>query len=355
MKKGDWVRLVHTGETGIIIRDAGSGVVVVHLDEEDWELPVDIDALMPAQLPYFAPKEIQSDPFAETPQKPAPKKRPATPSETLEDPYAAEAYELQSESGIHLAFDAQLNADGDLTHYDLIVLNVTFSPVALEVLTGNGKMLWNGIAREKAPTLIGKIPFEGIQDGIDYRLEASRLTTAGPEPFEGIHLKKRLKALVKKVGTAPFLNRPTLLFSLFPPIPELQSKKTNREEDLFSYTKRNSADQEARKSKYVRYSTPSVMEVASFPRDIDLHAEQLVDKVDRLNPSEILRLQIIHFDRYIERAVLLGVDRVFVIHGIGRGKLRTYLAGRLRENPYVIDFKNEYHHKYGWGATEVIF
>jgi len=62
-----------------------------------------------------------------------------------------------------------------------------------------------------------------------------------------------------------------------------------------------------------------------------------------------------HFDRFIDKAIRLGVPRVYVIHGIGKGKLKNMIASRLIQIPEVQTFKNEYHPRYGWGATEVIF
>ena len=64
---------------------------------------------------------------------------------------------------------------------------------------------------------------------------------------------------------------------------------------------------------------------------------------------------MLHFQRFLDNAIKLGVPRVFVIHGVGEGKLREAIAARLAENPNVSKFKNEFHHKYGYGATEVIF
>jgi dsDNA-specific endonuclease/ATPase MutS2 len=44
-----------------------------------------------------------------------------------------------------------------------------------------------------------------------------------------------------------------------------------------------------------------------------------------------------------------------VIHGLGKGKLKNEIATRLINHPEVKTFKNEYHPKYGFGATEIIF
>ncbi len=61
------------------------------------------------------------------------------------------------------------------------------------------------------------------------------------------------------------------------------------------------------------------------------------------------------FEAYIDEAVRQGVERVFIIHGIGKGHLRNLITSNLIRNPNVITFKNEYHPRYGHGATEVIF
>jgi dsDNA-specific endonuclease/ATPase MutS2 len=49
------------------------------------------------------------------------------------------------------------------------------------------------------------------------------------------------------------------------------------------------------------------------------------------------------------------VDRIFVIHGVGEGKLRDVISTQLMQMTEVKSFKNEFHPRYGFGATEVIF
>ena len=74
-----------------------------------------------------------------------------------------------------------------------------------------------------------------------------------------------------------------------------------------------------------------------------------------MNNAEILRLQLRTFDDYLEKAIRVGVPKVFIIHGLGKGRLRNEIASRLIRHPEVETFKNEYHPRYGYGATEVIF
>ncbi|NJK83175.1 MAG: Smr/MutS family protein [Saprospiraceae bacterium] len=65
-----------------------------------------------------------------------------------------------------------------------------------------------------------------------------------------------------------------------------------------------------------------------------------------------MRTQLKFFDAFLEKALRLGVEKIFIIHGVGTGKLKDAIANRLLQHPYVATFKNEYHPRYGWGATE---
>jgi dsDNA-specific endonuclease/ATPase MutS2 len=98
-----------------------------------------------------------------------------------------------------------------------------------------------------------------------------------------------------------------------------------------------------------------VDEFAHFIPEIDLHIQNLTNGYAKLDRGEIVRIQLQHFQRFLEKAIRLGVPSVFIIHGVGEGKLKEAIAERLRHHPAVSKFKNEYHAKYGYGATEVIF
>ncbi|MEL6142742.1 MAG: Smr/MutS family protein [Bacteroidota bacterium] len=60
-----------------------------------------------------------------------------------------------------------------------------------------------------------------------------------------------------------------------------------------------------------------------------------------------------YFRNYLMRARQLGVERVYIIHGLGEGKLKKAIHKELRQVEYVKSFNNNYHPKYGNGATEV--
>ncbi|MBK6949349.1 MAG: Smr/MutS family protein [Haliscomenobacter sp.] len=101
--------------------------------------------------------------------------------------------------------------------------------------------------------------------------------------------------------------------------------------------------------------THEVREAAEFLPELDLHIEKLVNDPAHLSNAQIAQLQLKVFEDYMDKAIRLGLERVFIIHGLGKGRLKDMIASRLIRMPEVLTFKNEFHPKYGHGATEVIF
>ena len=46
---------------------------------------------------------------------------------------------------------------------------------------------------------------------------------------------------------------------------------------------------------------------------------------------------------------------VIVIHGVGEVRLRDEIHDTLRLKKEVKSFVSQYHHRYGYGATEIFF
>jgi glutamine synthetase adenylyltransferase len=181
-------------------------------------------------------------------------------------------------------------------------------------------------------------------------MECQLITTAGVEKTMHKALKIKAKQFFSQVKTAPLLNKQVHLFRVFE---NLQAAAQSEEtEDLKTYTERNTRPATAWRNKNEKHE---VEELAHFNPEIDLHIETLIENPKKLNKSEILNIQLSHFERFIDKALQLGVDRVFVIHGVGEGKLRDAISTRLLQMQEVKSFKNEYHARYGYGATEVIF
>ena len=48
---------------------------------------------------------------------------------------------------------------------------------------------------------------------------------------------------------------------------------------------------------------------------------------------------VANVDRFIDEAVLAGMSQLWIIHGMGTGKLRAGLHAHFRKHPNVADFR----------------
>jgi hypothetical protein len=89
--------------------------------------------------------------------------------------------------------------------------------------------------------------------------------------------------------------------------------------------------------------------------ELDLHIEQLVDSTKGLSHAQIITKQLSVLEHYLHIAIVHRQQRMVIIHGLGKGKLRDEVHSLLKKTPEVARFKNEWSGKYGFGATEVLF
>ncbi len=98
-----------------------------------------------------------------------------------------------------------------------------------------------------------------------------------------------------------------------------------------------------------------VRERAEFSKKLDLHARAILDDDTDYRGDEIFAVQLDVFERYMDRAIRLGVERVEIIHGIGSGRLRDELRRRLDTYKEVKSHENGYTTDHKFGATVVYF
>ena len=104
-----------------------------------------------------------------------------------------------------------------------------------------------------------------------------------------------------------------------------------------------------------KLGTKKVVTVNAELRIIDLHIEKLLKSHRHLRGGEILRTQMTHFKKHLEEAIKREEKNMIAIHGLGKGKLKSEIFKLLSCYDEVKNFKNEYHHLYGFGATEIFF
>ena len=89
--------------------------------------------------------------------------------------------------------------------------------------------------------------------------------------------------------------------------------------------------------------------------ELDLHIENLLTEWRGLKNIAILAIQLNEFQRYLDLAISHHQHSMIVIHGLGRGRLKEEIHEILKQTAEVERFVNEYHPRYGYGATEIFF
>lgn len=345
---GTKVRLKHTGDIGKVTALLELGIVNVYLEGDDMEIPVseyDLESLEDATLNTAAPPP----PIIPKPIPKPTKSIPLTPTplHSVED------------LGIQLAFKSIALPDGSVDKYLIYLLNgnaaAVLSSITLSFAYSTPKTIHNKI-NSSTSQLLGEMRFDQLNDAPVIDIECRQITTMGTGKPLRKNLKIKAKQFFKKRTSSPFFEESVYVYDIFKNLDATKpkSKPQSSEEDLKTYTKRNAAPLR-KKSKYKHFNTNNVQEFADFNNELDLHIENISPRHAKLSNSEKLRIQLLHFDTFLEKAIRLGVERVFVIHGIGKGKLKNEIATRLIQHPDVDTFKNEYHPRYGYGATEILF
>ena len=87
--------------------------------------------------------------------------------------------------------------------------------------------------------------------------------------------------------------------------------------------------------------------------EVDLHIHELVDRHENMANSEIVSIQLEHFERMIRIAENKKISRVIFIHGVGQGVLRAEIRKMLHDYYPNCEFLDAPYNEYGYGATEV--
>ncbi len=339
---GNIVRFIHTGTEGKIVDRTSDGMFIVAL-EGGIEIPAFPDHLERVD------KNLDA---SSVKGKVVPGKSQKKPEEI---PLPKRQYELLKDEGILMAFVPFKKSDGTTQRYSVYLINATLYQATFDwgfILKGNSLKKLNGMVDSSGVTLLMEMQSDYLSDNPTIVLKTRQISTRGMTDWIKKEFKLKPKQFFQKSRMAPLLDRQAFVYKLVEPY-EIKEKT----ESLEAYTQKNKKTKSIDRNKdlYRNWTGTDVKEFAQFPLEKDLHIEQLVEDYSKMNNSEIIQKQIQVFNTYLSEAIKLGVSKVFVIHGIGKGKLKNEIATILFRTPEVKTFKNEYHPKYGNGATEIIF
>lgn len=344
---GSRVKLKRTGDTGTVSELLGEDLVQVRLDNGLGHIPVPTEALT---YEFEAPDGKASQGARFVPGK------SSAPRE--QDPVNLNlGYTILNPWGVQLAFDPVLLIDAEPDRYRVYLINDTGLGLIFQVKLSLGReQAWNRVGRIDGTAFfeLGDLRHAELNDQPVIEIEVRPQLEGGTGPRHHQLLKIKPKQFFTRMLTAPLLNRKVHHYIVFPTISTLSTPK-QKKEDLANYTLREAKKPKREPSLRRVTATPDPLELANFPRQIDLHISALIKDTDKLDRKQYLSTQLIHFRRYVQRAYNLGIDQVYVIHGVGDGTLKDAIARELKAMAFVREFKNEFHENYGVGATRVAF
>jgi hypothetical protein len=361
---GTRVKFLRTPDAGIITDKLGDGMVMVHLDIADMEIPAFEEDLIREDIfnENMAFEKIKHEyqylKKQDASDSKVSKSSPSTNNSGSDNALTSKSTQpILGHTGIYLAFEPLKKSDGIIEKFIMYLLNDTNSDVLFECelrilnqirITLDSKI--GAVGFEK----LGEIYFDDINDAPDVDISVAPVYTEGVGEKQYKTLKIKAKQFLKNLTLSPFLNREMYSFLLFDKI----GKAEKSSDDLKKYTDSIIKTQKKAAKEIENLSPFSVLsdvnEYATFVNEVDLHIELLHQNPQSLSNQDIIHIQLSTFENFLMKALRLGVKRVYIIHGVGKGRLKEMIHARLKRHSDIVHFKNEYHERYGWGATEVI-
>ena len=343
---GTRVIITRTRDIGVITEKLGDDLVLVKLENSNDSIPVFEEFLQ-----RYSQEIVDS--FSLLVDSKSPKLIIKNPQLTTKTYQTSKI----NNTGLHLIFEPAETAEGTRAFHAYFYNDTQTLHIA-------SLLLWvkNNLLEEETSAIsisagsmefIRTIALNTLNDSPELEIEIQKFATDGATETLHALLKLKTKMFIKNNAMHPITNIGVIQL-------KINTEEDKTKSDLQKYTQQVIKSQteikrrNEKNSQLVDWRT-NLNAYAHFKNELDLHIQELHSDHKSLSPAESLHLQLQAFENYLQRAIQVGIPSVFIIHGLGTGRLRERIAARLRRSEHVLHFKNEFHEKYGFGATEVIF
>lgn len=342
---GDKILVLHSNEEGEVVDIINDKMVLI--DVEGIRFPVYMDQIDFPYFKRFSEKKIFDTSPGTEPAKPGTgKKKDRIYIDDIKKEKTTSKYKVKDGVWVSFlpVFDKDVFDDDVVESFKIYLINQTEEPYdftySISFLGYPDFELKNRLF-SLTDFYLHDVPFEEMNDSPKLIFDFSLVNTnkKKTDHFEA-SLKIKAKQLFQKIEEMKMKNEPTFSYKLFENYPD------KSEEIIPDYTNSYGQLYDASKAKQNLEPARSV---------IDLHIEKLSSHWKTLSNFEILTLQLSTFEKYFNLAVSHFQPNLIVIHGIGTGKLREEIHEILKFKKEVKSFVNQYHHNFGYGATEIFF
>ena len=321
---GEKVFLVHLKEEGTIRRWSGSDLLYVEVD--GMVIPVfssDVQKIIPGMTRLPDEKEME-------------KKE--------EERRRSEAE--RTNKGIFIAFEPLKNPSGDIASFNIYLINDTQEATDFSWYFFLGSQIHFVLKKVLKPydyLLIHTIEYDLLNEGPSVQLEIRDVKN---EIFKGkLDQKIKPQNFFNKLTVVPLFQKEA--YSYVVPLTYRQEKKTEKPQPV-------AFDPDVLRHLMTETTPVKDKDIEMAEQEIDLHIETLTSEHRSMDNAEMLQLQLKRFQQSLERAISHRLPKFYAIHGVGSGRLKKEIHRLLRQYKEVKSFNNDYHPRYGFGATEVI-
>ncbi len=328
---GDKIVVTQSGEEGHIVSFIGKDMAEVYV--KGTTFPVYLDEIDHPYLKWFTDKKRKEKKGVLPEQLPVEKQSQKKP---------------RLAKGIYMAFFPEFKIEEMEDVVDFMKVHlVNELPYEIQyhyslTFAGEAEFQHEGELQAFGHVYLHSVPFEDMNDGPRFVWRIDNLEDADMRPMEGV-LKIKPQKLFQHIQDVLANNKPSfsyLLFEEFQPLEKLTINHNKKKPATSTHPKPSIAK-------------PYIEDGPKY--ELDLHIEQLVDGYTSMTNGEIVAIQLAELQRYLNIAVNHHQDRMMIIHGIGKGRLKEEVHKVLANMPEVKSYANEWHSRYGFGATEVRF
>jgi len=309
-KLGDFVRFVDEKMEGFVTRIIDDNMIGV-TGEDDFEIPV-LASKVTTVHGYEAPGTSKS--------------------KIEEEKIVTGEFKTK---GVYVGVSSDAKANSVVHFY---IINETSFQLLVSLTTdkqSNFKGEFGGIVKPQSTEKIYSAQLADLQLWPKFIFQVIYFTAQNAEPPAPLVVNEKFKAKdfsgTKK--QLPLLNQPGWLIQLDEPEMVI----------------------DAQKLKESFFKTPEEKITIEKPNgEVDLHIEKLRDDYQFLNSSEILKIQLVHFHKALDAAIVHQLPEVIFIHGSGNGTLRHEIHKILGKHQKIETFMDARKEKFGYGATRVV-
>lgn len=323
---GDRVLLKQTGEEGHV--SAYINQQMLEVEVNGVVFPVHIDDINHPYLKWFTDKTK--------------KKKPSLPEQLPVEKIAGRMQRLAR--GVYLSFMPVYKFDGIEDVVDALkIFLLNEMPVPIKFVydvryAQKSAFSHEGTLHEFGNIYLHSISYADMNDQPRFNWQVADAISQNVEPAEGV-LRIKPSKLFEHIGKLMKNNEPSFSYLLIEEFaPKKKPEPVERYEPVIN------------KTAIVSHKT-----IDAAKTELDLHIEALLDNKRGMSNADIVKLQLDTLERYLHLAIVHRLERMVVIHGLGKGRLREEVHAILKHTPEVSRYKNEWSGKYGFGATEIWF